>query len=261
MGAIDRQQLTGNCPHCEYGTWSWVIEVACCGLQGGPHATKRLSIRVSPPSRSSRRDWSPGRRRRQIHTASRGTYGAHRVHAELTLGRGIRVGHNAVAMLMRRAGLAGLSGRRGWRRIPNMATAADLVDRRFTRDRPDQLWVTDVTEHPTREGKVYCAVVLDVFSRRVVGWSIDASPTAALVINALSMAIDERQPSTGTLPPRSMRIQQLDSTKHGQLQGVHRTGSRSSRPAARTSHPRSFGSTHPVRAHACPHPLCTSHEY
>jgi len=57
------------------------------------------------------------------------------------------------------------------------------------------LWVTDITEHPTREGKVYCAVVLDTFSRRVVGWSIDSTQTATLVTNALSMAISHRQPS------------------------------------------------------------------
>ena len=59
---------------------------------------------------------------------------------------------------------------------------------------PNQLWVTDITEHPTREGKVYCAVVLDAYSRRVVGWSIDATPTAALVTNALGMAIQTRTP-------------------------------------------------------------------
>ena len=78
-----------------------------------------------------------------------------------------------------------------------MPTASDLVDRDFQRSEPDQLWVTDITEHPTREGKVYCAVVLDTFSRRVVGWSIDAQPTAALATNALGMAIDNRQPVQG----------------------------------------------------------------
>jgi putative transposase len=61
------------------------------------------------------------------------------------------------------------------------------------------LWVTDITEHPTREGKVYCAVVLDTYSRRVVGWSIDAAPTAALVTNALGMAIDARRPTGSTV--------------------------------------------------------------
>ncbi len=130
----------------------------------------------------------------RIHLDSRGIYGARRVHAELTLGHGLVVAHGTVALLMQRAGIAGVTGRPRFRRIPNMATASDLVERRFGRDDPDRLWVTDVTEHPTREGKVYCAVVLDVWSRRVVGWSIDASPTAALVTNALGMAIEGRRP-------------------------------------------------------------------
>jgi putative transposase len=85
-------------------------------------------------------------------------------------------------------------GRPRFRRVANVATASDLVERQFRRDDPDRLWVTDITEHPTREGKIYCAVVLDVFSRRVVGWSIDASATAALVTNALGMAISQRGP-------------------------------------------------------------------
>ena len=135
---------------------------------------------------------------RQVHTDSRQTYGANRVHAELTLGRKIAVGREAVAMLMRRAGLQGLSGRPRYRTVRNVATASDLVDRDFERREPDQLWVTDITEHPTREGKVYCAVVLDTFSRRVVGWSIDARPTATLVTNALGMAIEQRQPIDGS---------------------------------------------------------------
>jgi putative transposase len=130
----------------------------------------------------------------RIHLDSRGTYGARRVHAELTLGHGLTVGHGTVALLMQRAGVVGATGRPRFRRVPGMATASDLVERRFGRDDPDRLWVTDITEHPTREGKVYCAVVLDVWSRRVVGWSIDASPTAALVTNALGMAIDGRRP-------------------------------------------------------------------
>jgi len=109
------------------------------------------------------------------------------------------VGRITVELLMRRASVRGISGRPRFRHVPNVATAADLVDRKFERDRPDQLWVTDITEHPTREGKVYCAVVLDVFSRRVVGWSIDSSPTTALVTNALGMAIDQRGPLAETV--------------------------------------------------------------
>jgi len=132
-----------------------------------------------------------------IHTASRGTYGFRRVHAELALGLGIHVHHGAVLMLMRRARLQGLPGSRRPRPKHETPSAADLVNRDFTRKTRDQLWVTDITEHPTFEGKVYCAVVLDTFSRRVVGWSIDASPTAALATNALSMAISNRNPRPG----------------------------------------------------------------
>ena len=131
---------------------------------------------------------------RGVHQASFGTYGSRRVHAELRLGLGIIVGHGAVELLMRRAGLVGLPGRKRRRLVHDTAFAADLVDRNFGRQRPDELWVTDITEHPTREGKVYCAVVLDVHSRRVVGWSIDATQTAALATNALSMAIANRSP-------------------------------------------------------------------
>lgn len=135
----------------------------------------------------------------QIHVDFRGVYGSRRMHAELTLGRGLAVGRHAVEMLMRRAGLQGVSGRPRYRQSPNTPTASDLVDRRFERSERDQLWVTDITEHPTREGKVYCAAVLDVFSRRIVGWSIDSSPTAALVTNALGMAIGHRKPAAGTV--------------------------------------------------------------
>jgi putative transposase len=69
----------------------------------------------------------------------------------------------------------------------------------FTREAPNRLWVADITEHRTYEGKVYCAVVLDTFSRRVVGWSIDSSQTAALVTNALGMAIANRDPQPGVI--------------------------------------------------------------
>jgi len=88
---------------------------------------------------------------RQVHIASRGTYGIRRVHADLILGQGIAVGHLAVEMLMRRAGIRGISGRPRFRHIPGMATAGDRVDRQFHRDQPNQLWVTDITEHPTRQ--------------------------------------------------------------------------------------------------------------
>lgn len=131
---------------------------------------------------------------REAHASSRGTYGIRRIHAEMTLGKGVAVGHQAIELLMRRAGITGISGRPKFRRVAGIATAEDLVERNFRREAADQLWVTDVTEHPTREGKVYCAVVLDAWSRRVIGWSIDSRPSTALVTNALGMAIDQRRP-------------------------------------------------------------------
>lgn len=147
----------------------------------------------APSARSIRHAWLTDQII-EVHTASRGTYGSRRVHAELTLGRGVQVGYHAVTMLMARAGLHGLPGGRRRRKPSGGPTALDLVDRNFARTEPDQLWVTDITEHPTREGKVYCCVVLDAHSRFVAGWSIDSSPTAALVTNALGMAIERRQP-------------------------------------------------------------------
>jgi len=168
------------------------VEVACRVL--AVSVSGFYAQRNRPPSeRAVRHAWLTDLIR-QVHLDSRGTYGARRVHAELTLGHGLVVGHNAIEMLMHRAGIQGITGRPRFRRVANVATANDLVERQFRRDDPDRLWVTDITEHPTREGKVYCAVVLDVFSRRVVGWSIDASATAALVTHALGMAINQRQP-------------------------------------------------------------------
>lgn len=95
-------------------------------------------------------------------------------------------------------GIKGLPTRRLPRgaRAPKV-TSLDLVRRIFRRDRPNELWITDITEHPTREGKVYCCVVLDTFSRKVVGWSIDSTQTAALVLNALGMATQRRPDRDG----------------------------------------------------------------
>jgi len=118
------------------------------------------------------------------------------VHAELIYGQGVTIGHNTVSLLMRRAGLAGPPAR-GESGPGGRVTVSDLVRRDFRRDGPNQLWVTDITEHPTREGKVYCCVVLDAWSRRVVGWAIGSSQRADLATNALGMAIDSPSPAAG----------------------------------------------------------------
>jgi transposase InsO family protein len=173
------------------------VQVACrvLGVSESGYDAQR---KRSPSARAVRDAWLIDRLQ-TVHAASRGTDRARRVHAEMVLGQGISVGRQAVERLMRVAGLQGLSGRPRYRKSAPHAAATDRVGRRFAREEPDQLWVTDITEHPTREGKVYCAVVLDVSSRRVVGWSIDSAPTAALVTNALGMAIDARRPAGSTV--------------------------------------------------------------
>ena len=135
-----------------------------------------------------------------IHEASHGTYGSRRVQAELVHAQGVTIGHNTVALLMRRAGLSGLPLRRRAKTVPASVTITDLVRREFARTGPNQLWVTDITEHPTREGKLYCCVVIDTFSRRVVGWAIDSRARADLATNALGMAIDARSDGSGQIP-------------------------------------------------------------
>ncbi|MFE6229481.1 IS3 family transposase [Cellulosimicrobium sp. NPDC057862] len=136
----------------------------------------------------------------RIHQASRATYGAPRVHAELRLGLGIRCGRKRVARLMRDAGLVGVCHRRKRRgHRPAPAPHEDLVRRDFTASGPDRLWCTDITEHPTSEGRVYCCAVLDVFTRQVVGWSIADHMRSELVVDALEMARWRRRPAPGTI--------------------------------------------------------------
>jgi putative transposase len=123
---------------------------------------------------------------RAIHADSRGTYGWRRVNAELLDGHGVLVNRKTVRKIMRAQDLHGLPGsRKTFRSKATMATAADLVERRFDRPPQPSCGVTDSTEHPTREGKAYCWVVLEVFSRRVVGWSIDSHQAIPLGTNAL----------------------------------------------------------------------------
>lgn len=135
-----------------------------------------------------------------IHRDSRCSYGAPRVHAELRLGLGVRVGRKRVAKLLRLTGRRGIAHRNKRRRHrPAEAVHADLVPRKFTAAGPDLLWCTDITEHPTRCGKVYCCAVLDVFTRQVVGWSIADHMRSDLVLDALQMAIWRRRPQPGTV--------------------------------------------------------------
>lgn len=124
------------------------------------------------------------------------TYGAPRMHAEL-VAEGERVGRKRVARLMREMGVEGVSRRkkvRTTRRDEKARPAPDLVERDFTATAPDQLWLADITYVPSWAGFVYLAVVLDVFSRRIVGWSMATHLRTELVLEALNMAIWQRQP-------------------------------------------------------------------
>ena len=136
-----------------------------------------------------------------IHRASRGTYGAPRVHAELRAS-GIAVGRKRVARLMREAGLVGVHRRRRARvqpRVParSATTAPDLVRRDFRASGPDRLWVADITSLPTGAGFLHLAAIVDAWSRRVVGWSMADHLRSELVIAALDAALDARQPRPG----------------------------------------------------------------
>ena len=149
-----------------------------------------------PPSKRSREDAILTDRIRWIYLRSRSTYGAPRVYEELK-DEGVRVGRKRVARLMRTAGMQGVSRRKKVLttiRKPGARPAPDLVKRDFTADCPDQLWVADITYIRTWAGFLYLAVVMDAFSRRIIGWSMANHLRTELVIDALQMAIRQRRP-------------------------------------------------------------------
>ena len=169
------------------------------------------------PSQRSETDAALIAEIRAAHAASRGTYGAPRIHAELAA-KGIHIGRKRVARLMTQAGLAGVSRRRfvtttvkdGGRQAP------DLVERNFTAEAPDRLWVADITYIPTWAGFLYLAVVLDAFSRRIVGWSMATTLATQLVLDALNMALLTRRPQRrdpSLRPGFARRIQVIVATR------------------------------------------------
>jgi putative transposase len=171
----------------------------------------RRMCRVLKVSASGYYDWldrGPSRRAmanavlleqiRTVHTESDETYGMPRVRAEL-LDREVLASRKRIARLMRHHGIRGVSRRRGFvvttRRDERERPAPDLVNRRFTADAPDQLWVADLTYVPTWAGFLYLSIVLDVWSRRLVGWAMGEQMTAELVLAALNMALQQRKPA------------------------------------------------------------------
>lgn len=153
--------------------------------------------RARPRSGREQEDEALTKRIRAIHEESRGTYGAPRIHAELA-SAGTHVSRKRVARLMRAAGLEGVSRRKGWKttvRDADSRPAPDLVERDFTVEGPNRLWVADITYIPTWAGFLFLAVVLDAWSRRIVGWAMETHLRTELVLKALNMAVCQRQPT------------------------------------------------------------------
>jgi len=153
--------------------------------------------RDRPPCARKLRDLELRVTIRTIHRRSRETYGSPNIHAELHDDHGIRVGRKRVARLMRADGLRGATLRRyvvTTQPDPAAPVPIDLVDRKFYADGPNRLWVADITYIPTWAGFLYLAIVLDVFSRRIVGWAMEAHLKTELILQALDMAITQRRP-------------------------------------------------------------------
>jgi putative transposase len=150
-----------------------------------------------PPSDRRIADVALGDRIEAIFRQSRSTYGRPRIHADL-VDEGISISGKRIARLMKERGIKGASRRKGiitTIRDRDARPAPDLVDRKFKADGPDQIWVADITYIPTWAGFLYLAVVLDVYSRRVVGWAVANHLRTELVLDALNMAVFRRRPA------------------------------------------------------------------
>jgi putative transposase len=170
-----------------------VLEVSRSGF----HAWARRE----PSSRSLEDEWLT-ERIREIHRENRKVYGSPRIHAELRLGDGVRVGRKRVERLMRQAAITGMVRRKRGRTtisVPGVRVCEDLVDRAFLATAPDRLWVADITYLRTWEGWLYLVAVQDVFSRRIVGWSMADHMRTELVTDALQMALAQRRPDPGLI--------------------------------------------------------------
>ncbi|WP_085997865.1 IS3 family transposase [Nocardia jiangxiensis] len=168
----------------------------CCRVLGVARQNYYKAKRRPTTPTQLRRQWLTGLIR-EVHVASRGTYGHRRIHAELTMAMDVNVCSRTVSVLMTLARIRGLPASTRGKNLRSVVTAADLVNRKFHRHKPNELWVTDITVHHTKEGRVYCAAVPDAFSRKIVGWSIDSRQDSTLVVNALDMAIRNRRPTPG----------------------------------------------------------------
>jgi putative transposase len=173
----------------------------CCELLGVSRSGYYDWLTRAPSDRALTDAWLLERIRR-IHSENRGVYGARRIHAELRLAEGIRVGRKRVERLMRGADLSGLVRRKRGRttiRVPGVRVADDLVERQFRPAAPNVLWVADITYLRTWEGWLFLAAVQDAYSRRIVGWAMADHMRAELVVDALQMALARRRPGPGLI--------------------------------------------------------------
>jgi transposase InsO family protein len=176
----------------------WPVRVMCDALSVSPSGFYAWRSRPEGPRKIANRELLADIRR--VHAEHRGRYGAPRIHAELRA-QGQSVSRKRVERVMRRHGIRAQVPRR-YRVCTtdskhSLPIAANLLDRNFVADRPDRVWLADITYIPTGEGWLYLAVILDLFSRKVVGWAMRDHMRAELTIAALTMAIQRRRPVPG----------------------------------------------------------------
>jgi len=172
-----------------------------------------------PPSKRAIEDRNLTRKIKEIHAANMGVYGSPRIHAELRMEFGIKVSRKRVERLMVEARISGLVKKKRGKTtvsVPGVRVAGDLLLRDFTATAPDQIWAADITYLRTWEGWVYLVAVQDLYSRKIVGWSMADHMRAELVVDALKMAVYRRQPGKG-LTFHSDQGSQFVSLAFGQL--------------------------------------------
>jgi len=178
----------------------WPVRVICNALSVSPSGYYAWRSRPESPCKIANRELLADIRR--VHAQHRERYGAPRIHAELRA-EGHTVSRKRVERVMRRHGIRA--------RVPHryrvcttdskhsLPVAENLLDQNFVADRPDQVWLADITYIPTGEGWLYLAVILDLFTRKVVGWAMRDHMRAELTIAALTMAIQRRRPEAGLI--------------------------------------------------------------
>ena len=241
----------------------------CCALLGVSRSGYYDWERRAPSDRALTDAWLI-EKIREIWAENRKVYGSPRIHADLRLKYGIRVARKRVERLMREAGISGLQRRKRGRTtisVPGVRVADDLVERRFRPERPNQLWIADLTYLRTWEGWLYLAAVQDAYSRRIVGWSMADHMRSELIVDALQMAVARRRPAPGLIHHSDQGSQYVSLAFGRRLQqaglvaSMAPSATHSTTPSPRASSPRSRRNWYTVargRAAASSRPSCSS---